>query len=755
MKNKFLLAIILTSLFSAVLSAQSKSTVILVSQDSSTYDKLNSDEKLYARSAFQSFVGNLTLLDDVTVRTESNDASLRQVQKKSQIEASSGLGSEDSAYASDLATKADLRIVISLVKYSAGYKLEYSASKIETMQIVSGASSDNYFQLDEIDNETDKLSYNAMKSLYGKGYISQIPYSVEVQLTHAEDTSENYTKYILELTEQIEGSRQELDNIRKENMSASEKAEALRKEQALQQKIQAAENAKRKTEEQLRKYKEETQKTERQRAELKALSDQKRNDLAKKFEEKIRQSQEQQSKLNKEITQGLSLEKRIELIEADRQVLDELETQLIANANGSNSILEKQMQDEIDAINNEPWRLAETDANGRPTEKAKKYRESKVKKIRDKYEALINQTNNELKGVYIEAINTYKKQIDEGVKDLEAASFVYRSYEPGSALEVNVGNYDGGKFNWTVTPAFHMEETTHISNIPDLSGLKCTVNYKDITGRAPVEYNGSNDEAYAEYLDLAELADLCFRTSTPYIYGTLVVKVKYNSTYGDYRLVFNQFTLRRMEDNQIVADYSLSDYNSVIRGKVSDSPKQTERQQKQQEKENERQKQHTQAQGILSSFINYWTPNMKQKSGLNMNGSICVSPFTINSPQLVRENVDFRAYFGSKNGLYYALGIAFDDFDMADYFSAHFGVGTSINFGCFRPYGDLYVGYGSLMDSYYDGYGNVRFGVRAGIDIVLDGYSFGIFMNEESRAGGIYDNLRHFESVGLSLGFCF
>ena len=105
--------------------------------------------------------------------------------------------------------------------------------------------------------------------------------------------------------------------------------------------------------------------------------------------------------------------------------------------------------------------------------------------------------------------------------------------------------------------------------------------------------------------------------------------------------------------------------------------------------------------------------------------------------------------------MYYALGFAFDDFDMYDYFSGHFGIGTSINFGCFRPYGDMYLGYGSIMDSYYEGYGNVRFGVRAGMDVVLGGYSFGIFINEENRTGGIYDDSRHFESVGLSLGFCF
>jgi len=752
--HKLIVIILLTVFLPAVLSAQTKGTVILVSQDSSTYDKLDSNDKLYARSAFQSFVGNLTLLNDVTVRTESNDSSLRQVQKKSQIEASSGLTGEDSAYASDLATKADLRIVVSLVKYNSGYKLEYSASNIETMQIISSASSDSYFSLEKIDYETDILSYNAMKALYSKGYISQIPYSVEVQLTHSEDTYENYTKYIQELSEQIEKSRSELENMRSENQTAAEKAEALRKEQALQQKIQAAENAKRKTEEQLRKYKEEAEKTKKQRDELAALSEQKRNDLAKKFEEKIKQSQEQQSKLNKEITQGLSLEKRIELIEADRQVLDELETQLIASADGNNSIYEKQMQEEIDAVNNEPWRLAETDDKGNPTDRAKKYRENKVKKIRDKYEALINQSNAELKEVYIEAINAYKKKIDEGVADLEAASFVYRSYESGSALEVSVGNYDGGKFTWTVTPAFHMEETTHISNIPDLSVLKCSVNYKDISGTAPVEYNGKNDDAYAEYLDLAELADLCFRTSTPYIYGTLTVKVKYNSTYGDYRLVFNQFTLRRMEDNQIIADYTLNDYNSLIRGIVSDSKK-IEKQKKQQEQETKRQEQHTQAQGILSSFINYWTPNMKQKSGLNMNFGVCPEITYRNKIEL-KENIDFRLYIGGSKKLYYLAAAGFDNFEETENVAVYLGLGSSINFGCFRPYADFTAGYGFADSDYYKSAdGNLRFGARAGLDIVIGGYSFGIYVDEQTRTSGYSGSTGFFESVGLSIGYCF
>jgi len=766
MKQKVLLALLLTTFFSWALTAQNKGVVILVSHNANTYDKLDVNEKLYARSAFQSFVGNMTLLDDVTVRTESNDAALRQVQKQSQVDASKGLGSEDSAYASDMASKASLRIELSLVKYKSGYKLEYSASNIETLQIVGGASSDSYFELDNIDLEADKISYTAMKTLYGKGYISQIPYSVEVQLTHAEDTTENYTQYILDLTKQIEDSKDELDNLRKDNLTAAEKAEALRKEQALQLKIQAAENAKRKTEEQLRKYQEEKEQALKQKSELEALAEQKRNDLAKKFEEKIKQSQEQQRKLNNEISQGLSLEKRIELIEADRQVLNELESSLISQVDINASELNKKMQEEIDAINSEPWRLAETDANGNPTDKARKYRDSKIKKVQEKYNDLINSANNDLKSAFVQSISTYEKQIEDGIKDLEAAEFVYRSFEPGSPLLVTVGNYDGYKYNWTVQPDFVMKETQYISSVPDISHLNCSVRYKDVTGKNPVEYNGSNDTAYAEYMDLVELADICFRTSTPYLYGTLIVKVKYNSTYGDYRVVFNSFTLRRMEDNVVVAEYSIDNYNASLRGvqvqdnkdakekekEMLEAKKRKERESRQQKQEAERQSQHNTVKSLLSGFISYWTPNMNQKTGLSVNANVNVLDLSFST------NVDFRAFIGVGK-VYYLAALGFDDFDGVDETSGYFGLGTSINFGCFRPYIDGSIGYGIGSDSRKskknDTFGNFRFACRAGWDLVVSNYTVGLFSNSEIRVGDSGPGVSFYETFGVSLGLAF
>lgn len=772
--NKRFVAAFCAVFFTFILSAQAaqaeknkRSVVILVSQNQAAYDKLDVNDKLYARSAFQSFVGNLTLLDDISVRTESNDSTLREIQKQSQIDAGKGLAGEDSAYASDMASKATLRIELSLVKYKKGYKLEYSASNIETMQIVCGGSSDTYFEIDNIDVETDKLSYSALKALYGKGYVSSIPYAVEVQLTHSEDTWENYTDYIKELEQQIEENRKELEKINKDNLSSEEKAEAIRQEQALQLKILAAENAKRKTEEQLRKYEEEKEKALKQEQELKALAEQKRNDLAKKFSDKIKQSQEQQDKLNKEITQGLSLEKRIEIIETDRKTLDELEAQLIAQIEKNASDLEAKRDAEIDEIEAEPWRLAETDSSGRPTDKARKYRDSKITKVEEKYAKLISDSNNDLKGAYAQVIATYEKQIADGIADLESTEFVYRSYEKGSKLVVTVGNYDGIKYNWAVVPVFNMQDTEYITNIPDVSLLSCTVSYKDVTGKNPVEYDGKNETAYNDYMDSVELADICFRTSTPFIYGILKLKVKYNETYGDYRLVFNGFTLKRMEDNLVVADFSLSDYNAAVRGvhaeqnktekqkekEKAETQKRQEKEAKQKTQEIQRQEQHKAAQSILSSFINYWTPNFKQKNIVSIDTNIDVLSGNA--------NVDLRAVVGGGSIFYYMISCGIDDFLGYENTSVGLGIGTSLNFGCFRPYTEGRVGFGikeekkkTSSDKDVD-ITNFRWGTRSGVDLVAGNYLLGFFMDYEGRVGERIEGTQNFVSFGLSLGYSF
>lgn len=190
---KKLISFCLACFFGITLFAQN-SVVLLVSQKNSSGNYLDSDEQLYARSAMQTFIGDLTLVNEITVRTDSNDSNLRQIQKKSQIEAAKGLGTEKSAYASDAGVKADLNIDFSLVRYNQGYKLEYSISEIETLKILSSGSS-NYFQLESIDEETDRLSYSVLNDLSNHEYIMPVSFNVKVQ--HCKNNLKNYKKKIL------------------------------------------------------------------------------------------------------------------------------------------------------------------------------------------------------------------------------------------------------------------------------------------------------------------------------------------------------------------------------------------------------------------------------------------------------------------------------------------------------------------------------------------------------------------------------
>ena len=67
--KRYLFTVILLSV--SLSFAKEKSIVLLVSQNHTQYEKLTSAEQLYARSALQMLIGNLTLIDEIAVRTDS------------------------------------------------------------------------------------------------------------------------------------------------------------------------------------------------------------------------------------------------------------------------------------------------------------------------------------------------------------------------------------------------------------------------------------------------------------------------------------------------------------------------------------------------------------------------------------------------------------------------------------------------------------------------------------------------------------
>lgn len=196
MKQQLAFILLIILMHPYLLFAAENNVVIFVFQNQKKYAELNSSEQLYARSVLQTFAGKLTLMREITLHTDANDRSLRQIQKNLQIETSSRFDSGNSAYRSDLASKADLRIEFSLAKHQDDLRFEYSTSEIESIDIVSKNHSEKYFTLDTIDKEIDRISYIALNALHDKGYIGAVSYNIQNQLPHKVDSAEYYHTYI-------------------------------------------------------------------------------------------------------------------------------------------------------------------------------------------------------------------------------------------------------------------------------------------------------------------------------------------------------------------------------------------------------------------------------------------------------------------------------------------------------------------------------------------------------------------------------
>ena len=122
----------------------------------------------------------------------------------------------------------------------------------------------------------------------------------------------------------------------------------------------------------------------------------------------------------------------------------------------------------------------------------------------------------------------------------------------------------------------------------------------------------------------------------------------------------------------------------------------------------------------------------------------------------LKSNADCRLVIGGGNFCYLVLSGGFDNFDGVENLSLGLGLGTSFNFGCFRPYSDISLCGGVVANSNHrEDDKNLRFSTRSGLDINIGSLVLGSFVNFEIRADDIRSDLRHYETIGFSLGYSF
>ncbi len=474
-------------LLSSIALAKEKNTVLLISQNSTQYEKLSSPEKLLARSALQTIIGNLTLIDEIVVRTDENDTLLRQVQKKSQIEASVGLATVQSAYVSNAGIKADVHIDFSLVKYNSRWKLTYTASDIERLTILFAGESSS-FSLEQIEKEADCLSFSILENLCKRNFISPVPFNIRSQLLHETDSDENFKKYIAEYETRAAMLQRQLEALQKNASSAEERIKNESEKQSLRLKLEMAERKKAILETEERNRHVEAEKMRKRQSEVKELTEKQRSD----FEKSLSDLENKRTEILKESARTLSLKKRIEIIESDRESLIALKNQIELTVAESNVYYDGEKEKELAAKNAEGWRKADL-SDGKPTDAAKEFRRVELADITKKWDERKLAAENEIRTGVKETLKAYEKSFSRSLSELEATEFAFTSINRNeSNIQLHIDEYDAAQESWTIHTNINFSDIPILS-LPYKSMPDIQISYADMTGKKKsfrFKYNG-------------------------------------------------------------------------------------------------------------------------------------------------------------------------------------------------------------------------------------------------------------------------
>ncbi len=757
--KKRILSLIVFCLFIFSGFTQAKELVLKVTLDEKKYSSLDQNSKAFVTSAYMKCLQDFTMVSEISLRTSDIDSELREIQKQSQIDAATGLGNEDSAYAADKGSRADLVLKISLSNAgNDNYQFICTVSEIETMNIIISESSER-LPIAELtkDQVVDGLVYNILLALNKRNYISEISPDVRNQLLHLDSSEESFRKYVQEYTRQLKEAEAELAKLQNDAATEQERIEQEAQRLALQLKIEMAEKNRQIAEANLRRQQSEDAANEKRQKEMEQMQ----NAQREKFLKDIEAIEAARSELRKQALTSLPLKKRIELIETSRGNLTRLESQLEESLAQNTAYYEQKMEAEIEAVNSEPWRKADL-SNGEPTIRALNYRNQQIQKIRNKYESQKKTGENQLKNAAKPTIDSYKSQLQANISDMEKTTYVFRSIDvTDDYLSLQVSEFDGARMVWDVYSDFSLNNIQKIKN-NDINLPRVSLSYELMTGGKP---DLVSDNGYKEYQDKVDMADLYFRTSVPYLYSQISIKVSYNSAYDWYEIRPVMFKIYKTQDNKkALVSFNESELASNTTIAKETSARETE-------KETERRKTETSERktkedkydddgdystiGDLFDFthtsifstssprrgifadITYLNGSLYQ--GMNLNFSI------LSGGKHVFFGVDLDIGFPWIKDTYRTI-YSWSSFFL---FDANFVLGFSFNIFFLRPYAAAGIGYYTIgRDSLFgrDVYGLSLEGIT-GLDLCLGAYSVGAVYRIKFLYGSGFAN-----SMGVSLG---
>lgn len=195
MKRLFFIFIsIFITLFS--ISASSRGIVLNITLDQKYYSTFDVTTKARVDAAFNQFLRDLTLLPEITLRNSDNDNRMREIQKQSQIDAATGLGSENAVYSAEKGSRSDLAVSFAVNPIDKNtYQIVCSISEIETMRLITTENTKRVSLENVTKEETvDEIAYRILTDLEIRGFIKSIPMTVINQLHNSRYAEENFEK---------------------------------------------------------------------------------------------------------------------------------------------------------------------------------------------------------------------------------------------------------------------------------------------------------------------------------------------------------------------------------------------------------------------------------------------------------------------------------------------------------------------------------------------------------------------------------
>ena len=471
--------------------------------------------------------GNFSMYTDFTLIT-SNVAEIRKIQRQS----------EDLSFDESTAIEAGKLLSVQYVLSSDIAKIgsEYSFSCSFTNVTTGETKSFGPFNRKTI-NELYSVSGSAVDEMTIKlcdNLGIPLTNSQKYVLTHGEadlsvsdqrklnqEDMDNYKRQLEELTSQINALQFSSDFEVKQRLEA---------ERALaEEKLNAAKSKEQRLLEDERKRAEDEKEDAKRNEEQKK----KRNKMEKEAEEKIRQLREKRM-------ESATILQQLSMIESKKKALVEIREDVEALVEESNEALQKELADKLQNIQDKPYRAAELDIYGNPTEKARERRERESQKIKDDYgngktkgrikeaeEKIRSATFTQEYDLYNEIISDYGK-----IKKTQTVA----SASENADLRYSIGVYDGNTYSWQAQLFVYSDGVL-------LWQYNMRLSYKNLTGKDP---DPDDDEKLDEYYDEVDLYNSFFMRNSP----ILTFELDYNieaypdNTPSTYKFNFTQIRIK-------------------------------------------------------------------------------------------------------------------------------------------------------------------------------------------------------------------